>query len=227
VARGRVTLDCEVAANGKIAIHGQAEVLAPRAARRREVETNLDAVLIERPARFKALIERAAGRSALAARLDRGAQASAGIARAEAAGLVRHQDAAALRVTDQLDRPGRAGLILLDAPVATDLILIVWGAPSAWTPAAQALGLNPAQPAALDADSLKAAAKGPARLLLAANADQAQICADALDHLGGAAAVAWHDPGAAPSTLVGDDPDGLEITAGLALASLSLIPALA
>ena len=36
----------------------------------------------------------------------------------------------------------------------------------------------------------------------------------------------WHDPDAALSTLVGKDPDGMEITAGLALAMLSRTPAL-
>ena len=224
--RGRVILDCELIANGERAICGQAEVLAPRTAQRRKVETSFEAVLIERPARFKALVERAAGRAAIAARLDEGAAATAGIARAEAAALVRHDDAAALIVTDTPRQPGRAGLILLDAPVATDLTLIVWGAPAGWAPAAQALGLDPLHPSALGPEGLKAAANGTARVLLATNAEQAQICADALDHLGGAAAVAWHDPGSDRAALVGDDPDGLEIAAGLALANLSRTPAL-
>ena len=223
---GRVFLDCSVMANGERAICGQAEVLPPRTAQRREVEANFEAVVIERPARFKTLIAKAAARPALAARLEGGPAASAGIARAEAAGIVRHDDGAGLRVSDQSEPPGRSGVILLDVPVAPELILIVWGAPSAWTSAARALGLDPKRATMLNAAALSAAARGEVRILLAGDADEALTCADALDHLGGAAVAVWHDPDAALSTLVGKDPDGMEITAGLALAMLSRTPAL-
>ncbi|MEO1039544.1 MAG: MaoC family dehydratase [Pseudomonadota bacterium] len=226
-ARGRVMLACDVTANGEGAIAGEAEVLAPRTAQRREVESGFEAVLIERPTRFRALIKTATGHPPLIARLEGGQNASAGIARAEAEGLVRHDDTASLRVADRIDRPGQTGVIVLDAPAAKALIAIVWGAPAAWASAARALDLDAAHRARLTADAMKCAATGDAPLLIAPGADQALLFADALDHLGGAAAFAWHDPGASLSTLVGDDPDGLEITAGLALASLTRTLALA
>lgn len=225
--RGHVTLACEVTANGETAITGEAVVLAPRTAQRRDVETQFEAVLIERPARFKTLIADAEGHPALPARLAGGPAATPGVARAEASGLVRHHDDAALTVTDRIETPGASGLILIDAPVAAGLIALAWGSPPAWEAPVRHLGLDASNPRPLSADALRAAAKGDAPLLLAPSAEAAIACADALDHLGGAAAVAWHDPGAPASTLVGDDPDGLELAAGLALASLSFTPALA
>ena len=221
--KNAVRLTCAVTADGALAIEGEAKVLAPREARRWEVEDGFEAVVIERPMRFSSLIAETAG-PPLAVRPAGRAITADDLARAERAGLVRLDPEASISISDQVDTPGAAGLVLVDAPAAVGLIAIGWGALDGWSQAARAAGFDPADAAPLTPGVLR---DRPARcgLFHAASAELALTCAEALDQLGGAAAFALHDPAGPCPVITADDPDGFELAAGLAIAARLSPPA--
>ena len=225
IEKNKVRLSCAVTANGETAIEGEAQVLAPRQARRCEVEDGYAAVVLERPTRFSSLAK-ATEVPPIPVRLAGGEAMAAGLARTERDGLLRVDQKASITITDHVETPGAAGLILIDAPAAAGLIAIAWGAPAGWSAAARAAGFDPAHAAPLSAAALcKRQTRGG--LFHAASAETALICAEALDQLGGAAAFAIHDPAGPRAMLVADDPDGFELAAGLAIAARLNPPALA
>ena len=226
--RRRVTLESRLEADGVLAILGEARVLAPAEAVRVEIGPEPLAMLGEQGSRLVALIEAAAGRPPFAVRPEPGA--AAGLQHAEAYGLVRIDPAAAVSACGvRPDDPFAAGVILVDAPAAEALFACAWGPATLWAPIVQAAGLNPHHPARAESSALRKAGRpgGPA-ILHFGDAGAARLVADTLDHLGGATcAEILCDALGRPSAVVGDDPEGVELAAALAVLILAHPSALA